>query len=252
MLQREMIALSDGSESKTLHQQLYSRLRQAVETGEYKMDQMIPSEYALCGMFGVSRTTVRNVLAQLVAERVLYRVPGKGTFVARPQITTTSLARKGIREQLEEMSYETDTALLSKGVLSADGEIARQLQVPQGSQIFQIRRLRSVNQSPLSLHTSYIPSDVCPELLSDDLEKRALCDILEGRYRIFPLRGEESLESVTAAAAEAKLLGIQPGAGLLYLECTMFSTQNIPYLLDQVLFRGDSIKLRFSYSRQRD
>ena len=153
-------------------------------------------------------------------------------------------------EQLEEKGYQTDTELLSAEQTAAADHIAKALQLPLESQVFVIKRLRCVNGAPLSLHTSYIPSDLCPELLSDDLETTALCHILEQRYDISPLRGEESLESLNASAPQAKLLGVKPGAGLLYLECTMYSTQNRPYLLDKVFFRGDSIKLQFSYQRE--
>ena len=250
MPEKEFNMINENGRSQTLHLRLYNYLRSAVEAGEYKKDQMIPSENKLCAMFSMSRTTVRNVLNQLVSEKLLYRIPGKGTFVAGTQITTLSIACKGIREQLEEKGYQTDTELLSAEQTAAADHIAKALQLPLESQVFVIKRLRCVNGAPLSLHTSYIPSDLCPELLSDDLETTALCHILEQRYDISPLRGEESLESLNASAPQAKLLGVKPGAGLLYLECTMYSTQNRPYLLDKVFFRGDSIKLQFSYQRE--
>ena len=249
MTQERMPSLETGG-VQTLHQQLYHYIRRAVETGEYQKDQMIPSENKLCSTFGISRTTVRNVLTQLVTEKVLYRIPGKGTFVSGPRIAALSIACKGIREQLEEMGYQTDTVLLSKDKITADGSIAEQLRLPQGSRVFVVRRLRHVNETPLSLHTSYIPAEFCPGLLSDDLENKALCNILEREYGIVPTRGEESLETTNAAAVEAKLLEVRPGAGLLYLECTMYSGKDEPYLLDKVLFRGDSVKLKFVYGRE--
>ena len=82
------------------------------------------------------------------------------------------------------------------------------------------------------------------------MKTTALCHILEHTYGISPTRGEESLESLNASPAEARLLGVKSGAGLLYLECTMYSAQNLPYLLDKVFFRGDSIKLQFVYRRE--
>lgn len=246
----DKILLHEGGRAQTLHLQLYNYLRTAIESGEYKKDQMIPSENKLCGAFSMSRTTVRNVLTQLVSEKILYRIPGKGTFVAGPQITALPIACKGIREQLEEKGYQTDTQLLSAERIPAERGVAEALRLSRNSPVFCVKRLRCVNGSPLSLHTSCIPSALCPGLLSDDLKTTALCHILEQNYSISPLRGEESLESVTATASEAKLLGVRPGAGLLYLECVMYSNQNLPYLLDKVFFRGDAIKLQFSYRRE--
>lgn len=249
MSEKDTNLSSEGGRAQTLHLQLYNYLRSAIEAGEYEKDQMIPSENKLCAMFSMSRTTVRNVLNQLVSEKILYRIPGKGTFVACPQITALPIACKGIREQLEEKGYQTDTSLLHTECIAADKRVSEMLQIPQDSPVFVIKRLRCVNGAPLSLHTSFIPAELCPNLLLNDLRTTALCHILEEKYNISPIRGEESLETLNASTAEAKLLGVKPGAGLLYLECTMYSSQNVPYLWDKVFFRGDSIKLQFTYFR---
>ena len=67
----------------------YSQLREIlldlVET-ELDADQSIPSERELSTRFGLSRMTVRQSVDHLVSEGRLYRVQGKGTFVARPKI----------------------------------------------------------------------------------------------------------------------------------------------------------------------
>ena len=67
----------------------YSQLREIlldlVET-ELAADQSIPSERELSARFGLSRMTVRQSVDHLVSEGRLYRVQGKGTFVARPKI----------------------------------------------------------------------------------------------------------------------------------------------------------------------
>jgi GntR family transcriptional regulator len=111
--------------------------------------------------------------------------------------------------------------------------------------------VRNVNGVPLSLHTTYIPIDLCEGLLDQDLEGRALCDILEEHYNIYPRRGEETLESVSSTPKESDYLNIKEGSNLLLLECTMFTADNIPYQLDKVVFLGDSIKLKFSYDREK-
>lgn len=75
-----------------------------VETGPEN-----PLENELNRMYGISRLTARQVLAQLVSEDLLFRVQGKGTFVAIPKIATRALAYMGIREQLERMEISTTT-----------------------------------------------------------------------------------------------------------------------------------------------
>lgn len=66
-------------------QHLVSSLRDAISQGQYVAGQLLPSERELCSREGVSRTTVRRAIQQLVDEGVVYRVPGSGTYVGRPR-----------------------------------------------------------------------------------------------------------------------------------------------------------------------
>ncbi len=93
-------------------------------------------------LFNVSRMTIRSACSQLVQEGLLYRVPGKGTFVADPKIMTETLAYIGFREQLERMGYEISTELLFVGEKKASHGVARRLQCNVDSSILEIERLR--------------------------------------------------------------------------------------------------------------
>ena len=77
---------------KPLYLQLEEIIRGNIEKGLWLTDTKIPSEAELMEEYDLSRITVRNACNQLVKEGVLYRVAGKGTFVAQPKIMTSSLA----------------------------------------------------------------------------------------------------------------------------------------------------------------
>lgn len=91
----------DRGGSTPLYVQLANLRRGKIERGEWRPDQKIPSENELNRMYWISRMTARQVLAQLVHEELLFRVQGKGTFVAHRKIGATSPAYLGIREQLQ-------------------------------------------------------------------------------------------------------------------------------------------------------
>ena len=92
--------------AEPLYVQIHNILVDRLDANQYKANTMIPSESALCQEFGVSRTTLRSVITQLVQAGRLYRIQGKGTFVAEPKITADSTQYVGIREQLEQQGYE--------------------------------------------------------------------------------------------------------------------------------------------------
>jgi len=239
----------DRKSPKPLHSQLEEILRGQIEYGYLSVNQMIPSENELSKRFNLSRMTVRNAIVRLVSDGLLYRVPGKGTFVAPAKITTVPLTQMGIREQLVAMGYETGTMVVEKRIEKVSGKVADYLQLPENDPVYVLVRLRYANNEPLSLHTSYIPVKNFAELFQKNLEKEPLCDIFDKHYGIIAKRGVETLESVGTDSRESKLLTVKKGFHVLLLKYTLYSQNDIPFEYAKVLFRGDRIKLRFEFYR---
>jgi GntR family transcriptional regulator len=91
----------DRNSSLPLYAQLKTIIKDKVENGEWRSNEMIPSENELASSYGISRMTARSVVTQLVTEGILYRVQGKGTFVCEDKIEMASPSYAGIRSQLE-------------------------------------------------------------------------------------------------------------------------------------------------------
>ena len=69
-----------------LYFQLEKLILEEIDNGNYPVGSMIPTEMELSQMFGISRTTVRQAISDLVREEHLYRIKSKGTFVAHPKL----------------------------------------------------------------------------------------------------------------------------------------------------------------------
>ena len=244
-----MIYKLDRTSPKPLYLQLEEIIRNQIDNKELVIDQVIPSENELCNHSGLSRMTVRHVLTRLVNDGLLYRVPGKGTFVAAPKITTAPITQMGIREQLEAMGYETETTVVDKKLDKATRRIAENLKISEGDPVYYLERLRYANNEPLSLHATYIPVTLCSFLFEKDLEKEPLCDILDREYGIIAKRGEETLESIGTNERESELLEVKKDFHMLLLEYVMYSQNDVPFEFSKVIFRGDRIKLRFEFTR---
>jgi len=243
----EPVGSLDRSGSTPLYIQLANVLREKIERGEWKPDQKIPSENELNRMYGISRMTARQVLAQLVNEELLFRVQGKGTFVAHRKIGTRSPAYMGIREQLEQLGYATTTRVLSSDVITADVRVAEHLKISPEDKVYQLRRVRMVDSEPISLHTSYVPQKLAPRLAADDLVNRQLCVVLETEYGLRMSRVGESLESTLPSADEAALLRIRRSTPLLLLRQEISDARGQRFEYSRILFRGDKIRLEFHY-----
>lgn len=242
-MDREKIHVLDKTSAKPLHAQIEEMIWDKLDSKEWAPGTMIPSENELSHMYSVSRTTVRNVITKLVQEDVLFRIPGKGTYVSEPKIVAHSLFYAGIREQLEQMGYEVSTRLISIGVETVDKKTWSRFRGLKNTRFYVIRRLRYVKGVPLSLHISYIPEELCPDLDRHDLVTEQLCTVLSREYGLNRAKTIETLESVAATPQEADLLNIFPRQPLLLLQDEILDPDGRTFEYSKVLFRGEKIKI---------
>lgn len=236
----------DRTSPKPLHLQMEELIRENLDSGLWSPGSLIPSENELSQLHGISRMTVRNVLTKLVQEDLLFRIPGKGTFVKEQKFEAKSLFYEGIREQLERKGYEVSTKLLGVHQSKRSKEY-RKLNVEKGTPLYIVQRLRFVRGEPLSIHTSFIPVELAPGLEKLDLVDEQLCYILKNNYNLIRAKTLEELESVASTEEEAALLEIQPGHPLLLLQDTIVNDQDVPFEYAKVVFRGDKVKLKLEF-----
>ncbi len=230
-----------------LYAQLEEILRTKIGQGEWQPNQRVPSENELNKMYGLSRMTARGVLTKLVNDGVLFRVPGKGTFLAPQKIDAVSPAYGGVREQLESMGYETSTELLSIRLETPPVRVRDKLRLESGQPVYAIDRLRSVQGEPISLHHSYVPDHLAHGLDRYDTANEQLCVVLASHYGLTMKRVDEQLEATAASADEATLLQMRKGQPVLLLEDVIADLDGTTFEYSRIVFRGDKIRLRFDY-----
>ena len=170
-----------------------------------------PSERELVHRFGVARMTVRQAMDALVVEGLLERIPGRGTFVARPRRTasritsyTEEMARRG-------MLAESQT-LLARREQAGPG-VARALSLTEGDAVIHWRRLRRADGAPMCLEDAYLNEVLLPGFLQSGMPT-SLYDALEARG-LRPSWAEDSINADRANPEEAGLLEVEAGAPVL-------------------------------------
>jgi len=136
------------------------------------------------------------------------------------------------------------SAVIERQVRAASMDEAETLGLAPGAPIFELERLRSMDDMPILLDRSRIPLALAPELEDVDFSKHSLYAVLEERYAIRPARAHFSIEAVPAGAREAKLLGVDPGAPLL--RCDQVTEDDGGRLIElcQMRYRGDRYRFR--------
>ena len=233
--------------------QLMDILKEMVQKGVWVPGNQIPGEQDLCKHYGVSRTVVRQALRELELEGVIDRRRGKGTFIAMPKISE-GLVQKltGFYQDMVERGLKPGTRVLHQDVIPSNEKVARFLNIEPGTQVVDILRLRSTNEEPIQLVTTYIPFELCPALASVDLTSRSLYEFLEKECGIFIARGIRYIEAVLPNENEIALLGIERGTPLLMLDSISYAENGQPVEYYHALHRGDRSRFEVELFRLRE
>lgn len=235
--------LSLASHSKHSHLPLYQQLKAVIEdritTGEWLPGAQVPSERELCEQFGISRITVRQALAELVADGRLNRTQGRGTFVAYPRIEQRLSGLTSFTQDMQVRGKHPASQVLRAECLPAQPHVVRALKIKLSDRLVVLKRLRLADGEPVAVETAYLPDERLHGLLGDDLARRSLYDLLNKKYHIQPTRAEQQLEATACPAAEAKLLGVRKGAPALHIHRTTYDQDGRPFELVESYYRGD-------------
>ena len=233
--------------------QVKDALREAIERDAWKPGDQLPGEPELCTIFDVSRTVIRQALAELMHDGLIIRAKGKGTFVAEPKISE-SLVQKltGFYQDMADRGHPPISRVLKQSIVPANPKVAAFLGVEPGTPIFEIERLRFVQGEPIVLVTTYLPYKLCPELIHTDLTQQSLYAVLEQQWGLFIARGRRTLEAVGANQYESELLQVEPGAPLMLLESVGYLDDGTPIEYYHALHRGDRSKFSTELIRLRE
>jgi len=170
-----------------------------------------PSERELVQQFGVARMTVRQALDALVAEGMLERVPGRGTFVAHPRRGIGRL--RGFTEEMTArgMLAESQTLLVRRD--NAAPRVAHALDLTVGDPVIRWKRLRRADGTPMTIEDAYLNEVLIPGFLQSGMPT-SLYDAL-GDRGLRPNWAEDSVGADLASAEEAGLLEIPVGSPVL-------------------------------------
>jgi GntR family transcriptional regulator len=217
--------------------QVADMLRRQVLAGAY---QVLPNEDALGREFGVSRNTVRDALAALVAEGLVSRVQGVGTVVTGEQRYPHALSRlSGLAEELREHGSVINE-VRAAGLVTAPPLIAARL---GQAEVVYVERLRRLNGTPLSLDLTYLARAVGEAVLADDLAGTDVFTLIERHAGQSLSGGTLTVEAVNADPHTAALLGVAPGAALLAAERLASLADGTPVDYEYIRIRGDRLVL---------
>ncbi len=211
-----------GQDREAAYQVLARELRAAILRGEYAEDVRLPTEAELSERHGVSRQTVRRAFQDLVAEGMVHRVPGRGTF-ATPR-AGRYLRQVGSVEDLLSLALDTALDVVRPLRRRVDIEAAGRLHLDTDA-VHEITFRRLHGGIPFCLTTVWLPPSIGHPLTSVPAlattgsgSSFTIIGLIEERLRITVAEADQSITAVPATVEVAGHLGCHPGDPLLRVD----------------------------------
>ncbi|MDX1377399.1 MAG: GntR family transcriptional regulator [Anaerolineales bacterium] len=230
-------------QTKSIAEQVEELLRGRVREGIYAPGMRMPSEYDLSKEFGVSRATIRTVLARLAVNGLILRKQGDGTYVnARVRDISTRTGNVWeFARVIECNGYKPKIETVSIEKTVADEREADALAIAQGTDLLALSRLFYADDQSVILAKNVIPlSFVCEPI-----------DQIDGQLNIQEIIRRYCSQSIAFAITDIRStlvseeinLDKDTGQPLIELQVCFYSKQNIPLALGLNYFNDEILRL---------
>lgn len=228
----------DPNSPLPLYHQVKEILIKRIQEKFWSPGDLIPTELELIEEFGVSRTTIRQAITDLVLDGLLEKRQGKGTIVKSRRFVGSLGRLTGFAEEVMEKGHYPHSKLL-RAEYHDDLYVERQkLNLGENARVLVIDRIRFVDNEPIAYERTCWPEDIGKLLMEHDLNGAKYYQILED-HSIFLKKANEVISAVNATVYEADLLGISGGQALLEMTRLSYGVNDQPIEYTRTKYRSD-------------
>lgn len=219
----------DAPTFSPLYRQIKALILQALEAGEWRPGQAIPSEQELASRFNVSQGTVRKAIDEMAADNLLVRKQGKGTYVASHNDPRAMFRFLRLVPMDGNLSHPQSVPL-DCWRAKAGQEASRMLGIEPGAPIIIIRRLLRFGAKPVVIDEIYLPGDLFQGLNLEVLQdwNGSLYSLFETRFGMRMIRAQERIRAIAADRSAAEVLKVAEGTSLLSVERVTYTYGDKP------------------------
>ena len=205
------------------YRQVQEDLERQIARGAIHEGESLPSEEALCRLYGVSRITVRKALDGLRAAQFIESRKGSGSYVIRPP----RMFRGWLHDVI---SGSWDARLfVSDRWVDPPGFVRDELRLAAGEQV-KIWETVLLDKDRPYVHTEYhLPAAAGERVRREDIEQsRSVTRAVEDRMDVHVARAIQTMDPALASANVAHHLQIPENAAVLRMVRTYFARDGQP------------------------
>ncbi len=220
-----------------------------IEAGTLAPGAKLPPERALAEDFSITRVTVRQALARMEAEGLIFREERRGWFVSPPRVRYDPTVNASFTESITAQGRVAGTTILSQQRIAASQWESAHLECALGDPVFSISRLRAVDGRAIMVEQIHVLAERCPGLLDFPLD-RSMAALMAEKFGILEHRARIRMRPTALSGFPAKALGVAAGTPSLYLSRTILDQFDQVIEHDQDFWRHDAIEICVSAARR--
>ncbi len=238
------------------YRQISRQLQHRIADGEFDADKRLPTEDELMVEYGVSRHTVRAALSVLVADGLVERFAGRGTYLAERRAEQGGWRIRSLDDIVNE-NFPADPEVLDISVLqdSADREAARALDLDPGAKMMRITAVRRGEGGPLACSQIFVPVEIGRSITPDietQLGRQPVVRLIERRLGLRAARVVQVAMMRRPPAMIADVLDEPPDQMTIMLLRTYTTRDGEPFEFSRLFGKPDSFQNVIEFASQAD
>ena len=237
------------TDHRHLYLQVIDRLKTDIDTGVFKENEKLPSEFELSKSLGVSRATLRGALRLLEEDNVIVRRHGVGTFVNPKPLFTSGIEQlSSISSMIEAVNMSPGTLLLRADESTPSEKEIESFGCTEETKMLTLERVRTADGNPVVYCIDKLPAHYVPKDFVENKET-SLFSALEQSGAIRVAYAVTYIDPVGYHEEASPILRCGSETALLVLKQHHYDENDRLVLLSKNYFRAD--KFSFHVVRKR-
>lgn len=240
----------DKNSPLPLYFQLQNKLLEKIKDGTYPQNKALPTEHELIQSYGVSRTTVRQAIDNLVKEGYIEKRRGVGTFVAeREKLNSWDLGSlKSFEEAFKESNHKIRTEALSIKAIKLDSKL-QQIFGDKEKEVYELERVRFIDERPAMSIITFVPASIFSNMDRYDFSSVSLYKTMSEEYNINICYAEKEFRVVATGREDAQKLKLKVGSPLQEVRTITYDDNNrvIEYSISRDSGDISTYKIKLKY-----
>lgn len=195
-----------------------------IRNGQWKPGELIPTEVELAAEFGCARATINRALTSLASTGLLERRRKVGTRVAAHPPRQSTLPKTWLRDEIEARGHQYRYRLISLRNGIAPVDVARQMMLPAGSTLIEVRSDFTASGTPYCVEEFWLNPEAVPAPGQSDLAETCAFEWLADNVAMN--RGAIDVSATNTGTVDpfvGQTLSLAPGAAILLVQRTIWS-----------------------------